>query len=55
MQVLVEQSLIGWKEFELQGMRDLADHVVIIHCRDRGSCCAMGLCWAAGRLVASLC
>lgn len=30
MQVLVEQSLIGWKEFELEVMRDLADNVVII-------------------------
>ncbi|KAK9826032.1 hypothetical protein WJX74_006982 [Apatococcus lobatus] len=29
-QVLVEQSLIGWKEFELEVMRDLADNVVII-------------------------
>jgi carbamoyl-phosphate synthase large subunit len=28
--VLVEQSLIGWKEFELEVMRDLADNVVII-------------------------
>jgi carbamoyl-phosphate synthase large subunit len=29
-EVLVEQSLIGWKEFELEVMRDLADNVVII-------------------------
>src|SRR5512136_403288 len=29
-EVLVEQSLIGWKEFELEVMRDLADKVVII-------------------------
>ncbi|GAB4823138.1 hypothetical protein N2152v2_010184 [Parachlorella kessleri] len=29
-QVLVEQSLLGWKEFELEVMRDLADNVVII-------------------------
>ncbi|WP_370538810.1 carbamoyl-phosphate synthase large subunit [Synechococcus elongatus] len=29
-QILVEQSLIGWKEFELEVMRDLADNVVII-------------------------
>jgi len=29
-QVLIEQSLIGWKEFELEVMRDLADNVVII-------------------------
>ena len=29
-QVLIEQSLIGWKEFELEVMRDIADHVVII-------------------------
>ncbi|MCL5884552.1 MAG: carbamoyl-phosphate synthase large subunit [Deltaproteobacteria bacterium] len=27
---LVEQSVIGWKEFELEVMRDLADNVVII-------------------------
>ncbi|KAJ4830138.1 hypothetical protein Tsubulata_019923, partial [Turnera subulata] len=29
-QVLVEKSLLGWKEFELEVMRDLADNVVII-------------------------
>ncbi len=29
-QVLVEESLIGWKEFELEVMRDKADNVVII-------------------------
>ena len=29
-QVLIEQSLIGWKEFELEVMRDIADNVVII-------------------------
>jgi carbamoyl-phosphate synthase large subunit len=29
-QVLVEQSLLGWKEFELEVMRDLADNVVVI-------------------------
>ncbi|KAJ9522284.1 hypothetical protein QJQ45_008119 [Haematococcus lacustris] len=29
-QVLVEMSLIGWKEFELEVMRDLADNVVIV-------------------------
>jgi carbamoyl-phosphate synthase large subunit len=28
--VLVEQSVVGWKEFELEVMRDLADNVVII-------------------------
>jgi len=28
--VLVEQSVIGWKEFELEVMRDLNDNVVII-------------------------
>jgi carbamoyl-phosphate synthase large subunit len=28
--VLVEESVIGWKEFELEVMRDLADNVVII-------------------------
>ena len=28
--MLIEQSLIGWKEFELEVMRDLADNVVII-------------------------
>jgi hypothetical protein len=30
MQVLVEQSLLGWKEYELEVMRDLADNVVIV-------------------------
>ncbi len=29
-QVLVEQSLLGWKEYELEVMRDLADNVVIV-------------------------
>ena len=29
-QALVEQSLIGWKEFELEVMRDLKDNVVIV-------------------------
>ncbi|MEI8251507.1 MAG: carbamoyl-phosphate synthase large subunit [Synechococcus sp. ELA057] len=29
-QILIEQSLIGWKEFELEVMRDTADNVVII-------------------------
>lgn len=29
-QVLVEQSLLGWKEFELEVMRDMKDNVVII-------------------------
>jgi carbamoyl-phosphate synthase large subunit len=28
--VLVEQSVIGWKEFELEVMRDLRDNVVIV-------------------------
>jgi carbamoyl-phosphate synthase large subunit len=28
--VLVERSVIGWKEFELEVMRDLADNVVVI-------------------------
>jgi carbamoylphosphate synthase large subunit len=30
LQVLIEMSLLGWKEFELEVMRDLADNVVII-------------------------
>lgn len=29
-EVLIEQSIIGWKEFELEVMRDNADNVVII-------------------------
>jgi len=29
-EILVEESLIGWKEYELEVMRDLADNVVII-------------------------
>src|SRR5881296_1622129 len=28
--ILVEESVIGWKEFELEVMRDLADNVVVI-------------------------
>ncbi|WHZ14911.1 MAG: Carbamoyl-phosphate synthase large chain [Nitrospira sp.] len=29
-QVLIEQSVIGWKEFELEVMRDVKDNVVIV-------------------------
>ncbi|MEQ1567673.1 MAG: carbamoyl-phosphate synthase large subunit, partial [Myxococcota bacterium] len=29
-QVLVERSLLGWKEFELEVMRDLRDNVIIV-------------------------
>ena len=29
-EVLVEESVIGWKEYELEVMRDLADNVVVI-------------------------
>jgi carbamoyl-phosphate synthase large subunit len=29
-QVLIEESLVGWKEFELEVMRDRADNVVVI-------------------------
>mgnify|MGYP001770876196 FL=1 len=29
-QVLIEESVLGWKEFELEVMRDLADNVVIV-------------------------
>jgi len=29
-QILIDQSLIGWKEYELEVMRDCADNVVII-------------------------
>ncbi len=29
-QVLVEESVLGWKEYELEVMRDLADNVVVI-------------------------
>ena len=29
-QILIERSLLGWKEFELEVMRDTADNVVII-------------------------
>ena len=29
-QVLIEEGLIGWKEYELEVMRDLADNVVIV-------------------------
>ena len=29
-EVLIEESILGWKEFELEVMRDLADNVVII-------------------------
>jgi carbamoyl-phosphate synthase large subunit len=29
-QILIEQSLLGWKEFELEVMRDTADNVVIV-------------------------
>jgi carbamoyl-phosphate synthase large subunit len=29
-EVLIEQSVLGWKEYELEVMRDLADNVVVI-------------------------
>ena len=29
-EVLIEESILGWKEFELEVMRDIADNVVII-------------------------
>jgi len=29
-QILVEESVIGWKEFELEVLRDLADNVIIV-------------------------
>jgi carbamoyl-phosphate synthase large subunit len=29
-QILIEESVLGWKEYELEVMRDLADNVVII-------------------------
>jgi carbamoyl-phosphate synthase large subunit len=29
-EVLIEESLLGWKEFELEVMRDLADNVIIV-------------------------
>src|SRR5262249_32253695 len=29
-EVLIEESALGWKEFELEVMRDLADNVIII-------------------------
>ncbi len=29
-EVLVEESIIGWKEYELEVMRDLADNVIVI-------------------------
>ena len=29
-QVLIEESVLGWKEYELEVMRDLADNVVIV-------------------------
>jgi carbamoyl-phosphate synthase large subunit len=29
-QILIDQSLLGWKEYELEVMRDMADNVVII-------------------------
>ena len=30
-QILIEKSLIGWKEFELEVMRDTADNLSLIH------------------------
>ncbi|MEP6925486.1 MAG: carbamoyl-phosphate synthase large subunit, partial [Pyrinomonadaceae bacterium] len=29
-QVLIEESILGWKEYELEVMRDLADNVVVV-------------------------
>ncbi len=31
-EVLIEESVIGWKEYEMEVMRDVADNVVIICC-----------------------
>src|SRR5437879_13701794 len=31
-EVLIEESVIGWKEYELEVMRDYADNVVISRC-----------------------
>ena len=28
--MLIEESMLGWKEFELEVMRDLADNVIIV-------------------------
>ena len=40
-EVLIEESVIGWKEFELEVMRDLNDNVVII--------CSIEKCGSDGR------
>jgi len=29
-EVLIEESVLGWKEFELEVIRDLADNVIIV-------------------------
>jgi len=29
-QILIDKSLLGWKEYELEVMRDLADNVVML-------------------------
>ncbi len=29
-EVLIEESVLGWKEFELEVMRDLADNAIIV-------------------------
>src|SRR5207245_988350 len=54
-QVLVEESVIGWKEFELEVMRDLADNVVIIcsieNCDPMGVHSQVGINPAGGRMV----
>ena len=36
-EVLIEESVLGWKEYELEVMRDLADNVIIVCSIDRKS------------------
>ena len=64
MQVLIEQSLLGWKEFELEVMRDLADNVVIICSIENvdpmgvhtGKCCCMAVVvWSCCRVRSAAC
>ena len=35
LEILIEESLIGWEKYELEGMRDMKDNVNIIYASTR--------------------
>ena len=52
-EVLIEESVIGWKEFELEVMRDRADNVLDSGCDRREIVAAVGRQLAHGRYPSS--